>query len=171
MALIKKNILVCNKCGKEAEASSNMTILGEEFYLCDKCLERLINWLTVKSEPVKEDKPNVQEEFSQLVNECFGEDEKKVSCQETKSTYVAPSGRPTTYIQWDEYNINKLLDLWGQNFTGKQCAAQFKTGWGSVAKILTRIRQATPGTTLYQYQSRLNRLDIMRKNPKKEGDN
>lgn len=164
MALIKKNILVCNKCGKEAEASSNMTILDEEFYLCDKCLERLINWLTVKSEPVKEDKPSVQKEF-------FGEEEKKVSWQETQPTYVAPSGRPTTYIQWDEYNINKLLDLWGQNLTGKQCAAQFKIGWGSVAKILTRIRQATPGTTLYPYQARLERLDLMRKNPKKEGDN
>ena len=158
MALITKQVLVCNKCGKEVEnGTSNVTILGEEFYFCEDCLEKLIRWATTKSEvrdePVVESKP--VPEIKQV---------------EKPTEYVHPDGRPTTYVQWDEYNLNKLLDLWGQNLTMKQCATSFKTGWGSIAKMLTRIRQATPGTTLYPYQARLNRLDTMRRNPKKEGD-
>ena len=151
MALIKKSILVCNKCGKEVEATANVTILGEEFYLCDDCLERLIRWVTVQSKQ-EADEPTTE----------------KPEKNERPPEYTAPKARPTVYTQWDDYNVGKLLDMWGQNYTLKQCATAFKLSVSGVNKVFVRIRQATPGTALYQYQARLNRLDKMRQGKTEE---
>lgn len=159
MALITKTIVACNKCGKEVVwDGSNVRVLDEEFYLCDDCLERLINWLTVKSEPVVEEPKNI--EVKEEVKE-------KVSRRETLPTFV-PNGRPSTHIQWDEYNINRLLDMWGHNYKLRECGAVFKVGISGINKMLVRIREAQPGSNLYPYQARLKRLDTMRRGKNKE---
>lgn len=50
MALISRIALACNKCGKEFyDAKANLNIMGEEFYLCDRCLDGLLDYISSKS--------------------------------------------------------------------------------------------------------------------------
>ena len=126
MALISRVALACNKCGKEFyNAKANLNIMGEEFYLCDKCMDGLLDYLNSKTE--KEEKP-----------------EKK---------------RTLTYIQWDKYNLDKLVEYWQQGLTYKEIADKFAVNIGSISNIITRARQSEPGSALYPYRNRFNRED------------
>lgn len=165
MALIKKSILVCNKCGNEAEAEANMTILGEEFYLCDKCLERLINWMSLNPT-----------EFNQKTCERFIREHEEKKVEEKPKNVFNENGIPeyvkpeqwSTYTTWDDYNIDKLLNLWGQNLPMLKCATAFKVSRNSICNIFHRIRKSTPGSDLYKYHDRLERIDLMRRGKQKE---
>ena len=56
MSLIKKFVMVCNKCGKESQVTnateSNVNILGEDFFLCDDCLYYILDAINGKSIPI-----------------------------------------------------------------------------------------------------------------------
>ena len=122
MALIKKNVLLCNKCNKESEADPNVIILGEEFYLCDDCLERLVQWITTKPDLIEFEKKEITHK------------------------------RPKTYFQWDDYNIRKMIGMINDRMTRQEIADKFCVTKGAIAHIINRINLAKPGSTLYQYQ-------------------
>lgn len=50
MALITRVALACNKCGKEFyNVKANLSVMAEDFYLCDKCMEGLLDYLSAKT--------------------------------------------------------------------------------------------------------------------------
>ena len=57
MALISRIALACNKCGKEFyDAKANLNIMGEEFYLCDHCLDGLLDYISNKTHQDRQSK-------------------------------------------------------------------------------------------------------------------
>ena len=137
MALISKQVLVCNKCEKEAVgATSNVTILGEEFYFCDDCLERLLNWVSRK--------PMSDTEVVAVAKQFIADTEK---------TSHAP--RAKTYTKWDDYNIDRLLSLREQGYSYDHCAEALGTTYASIMNVLHHIRDAEVGTDKYPYKQRL----------------
>ena len=156
MALISKQVLVCNKCEKEAVGvTSNVTILGEEFYFCDECLERLLNWVSRK--------PMSDTEVVAVAKQFIAE--REPSTQEVVKPSHAP--RATTYYNWSDYNIDRLLSLRECGCSCDRCAKELGTTSASVMSILNRIRRSTVGSNLYQYRARC--LDVSRQS-RKEGE-
>ena len=76
---------------------------------------------------------------------------KKEEAPETKKTL--------TYIQWDTYNLDKLVGYWNQGLTYKEIADKFAVNIGSISNIITRARQSQPGSNLYPYRNCFNRED------------
>ena len=161
MALISKQVLVCNKCEKEAVGvSANVTILGEEFYFCDDCLERLLNWVSRK--------PMSEAEVVAVAKQFVAE--REPSTQTVTETSHAPKSK--TYFKWDDYNIDRLLSLREQGYSYDGCAEALGTTSASVMNIVTRIRSATVGSNLYTYQARLLSMGrVFGTRKTKEGDN
>ena len=168
MALITKQVLVCNKCGKEvANGSPNMTILGEEFYLCDECLERLLNWVSI---------PTVQEvDLDKLAAKLNQAPEPKVVTTQTPRE----KGKrfSTTNVNWDDYNIDKVLTMVEQGMCDEDIGKAMCTSTASIMSLLNRIRRSTPGTDKYKYSYRDRLLKVTRKRgrhavhmKKKEGE-
>lgn len=160
MALISKQVLVCNKCGKEAvEVTSNVTILGEEFYFCDECLERLRNWVSRK--------PMSDTEVVAMAKRFIAERES--STQTVTKKPHAP--RSKSYVRWDDYNIDRLLSLREQGYGYDQCAEALGTTNASIMNILQHIRDAKVGTEKYPHRQRLLDMGKVIGTRKKEGDN
>lgn len=146
MALITKTMVTCNKCGKETVwDGANVIVLDEEFYLCDECLERLLNWLSVKTEDTS--KPTITFE---------------------RKTENKDTGKRAPYVMWDEYNLNKLLDMLGQNKSTAECAEAFCVSANALRHLFYRIEHAEVGSMLYQYKSRLERLNMMRRGKRED---
>lgn len=165
MALITKTIVTCNKCGDETvvpEETPGRYINGnvvvapyalagtetQHFFLCKECLERLLGWL---------DRPADKTPLPTLE---YG----AITLQNTEKKHK----RTTCNIKWDEYNLDKLFNLLGQNYTDVQLAEAFATSTMAIASTLHRIRKAEVGSQFYSYKSRLERLDMMRHNKLKE---
>lgn len=145
MAIITKSVLICNKCGKETEATgANMSILGEDFFLCDECLERLINW--VSRAPLSDD------EVIQLAKDMVGEKKPEKEEKPEKKSHAMKS---KTKFVWDDYKIDNLLSLreWGYSYA--ECAMALGTTEASVMNVLTKIRTAEVGYPKYPYKARL----------------
>lgn len=160
MALIKKTVLACNKCGKEAETAANVTILNEEFYLCDDCLERLIRWVTTPSEPAYEPEQTIgvtNGEGAQETKNVF--DENGVP-KETQHRSHAPISK--TNFLWDDYYIDKLLTLREQGNSYEACAKSLGTTCASIMNVLHRIREAEVGHPRYPHKARLLALGRIR---------
>ncbi len=135
MALITKQILVCNKCGASKESvESNVTILGEPFYFCDDCLETMLNWVSRQIPKVDETVPEKSEE---------------------QTVVTSKNKRSASYMSWDEYNIDRLLSLREIGYTYSECAKALGTTTASVMCILNKIRAAKVGDNHYPYQKRL----------------
>ena len=142
MAIITKSVLICNKCGKETEATgANVNILGEDFFLCDECLERLINW--VSRAPLSDD------EVIQLAKDMVSEEkpEKKSHAMKSKTKFV-----------WDDYNIDRLLSLREQSYSYAECGKSLGTTEASVMNVLGKIRTAEVGYPKYPYKARLKAM-------------
>lgn len=161
MALISKQVLVCNKCEKETVGvSSNVTILGEEFYFCDDCLERLLNWVSRK--------PMSDTEVVAVAKQFIAE--REPSTQTVVKLSHAP--RVKTYYNWSDYNIDRLLSLREQGYSYDRCAEALGTTCASVMNVLHHIRDAEVGTDKYPYKQRLlNMGRVVGARKKKEGDN
>lgn len=163
MALITKQLLVCNKCGKEvADGSPNMTILGEEFYLCDECLERLLNWVS---------QPTIQEiDLNKLAAKLDTppQDTFKKPKSSTRERFSS------TNIIWDEYNIDKVLSMVEKGMTNADIGSIMCTTEASIMCLLNRIKYSKPGSEKYPYRDRLLKVSRRRgknaKHIKKEGD-
>ena len=161
MALITKQVLVCNKCGTEVtNGSSNVTILGEDFYFCDECLERLLNWVT----PVSE------------LNEATPVSKNEVVVEKTTTSVSREKGQrfSATNVRWDEYNIDKVLTMVEQGMGNEDIGKALCTSSASIMCLLSRIKYSKPGTEKYPYRERF--LNITRKRGRhamhmeKEGD-
>ena len=161
MALISKQVLVCNKCEKEAVGvSANVTILGEEFYFCDECLERLLNWVSRK--------PMSDTEVVAVAKQFIAEREPSTQTVIKKSR--APKTK--TLYKWDDYNLDRLLSLREQGYSYDGCAEALGTTSASVMNILNRIRNATVGSNWYPYQARLLSMGrVVGTRTRKAGDN
>lgn len=122
--LITKTTIVCNKCGKEfVKANSNVLILEEEFFLCDKCLDSLLEW--IDHAPTKE-----APAASKASNSRFS----------------------TVNTKWDDTMIMKLYTLHNDHGSLKKCADLLKVSYASVTNVVHRIRNAKPGSDLFQYK-------------------
>lgn len=134
MALITKSLVLCNKCGKESESgATNVTILGEEFYLCDECLERLIRWVTTQPADEEED--------------------------ETPSTRVIPRVPSTrgrhTWSKWDDDRLRKLIQYKNDGLEDRDIAEALAVTPASVRIRLSVIRNAKVGDNMYPYKGLL----------------
>lgn len=152
MALITKQILVCNKCGASKESvEPNVTILGEPFYFCDDCLETMLNWVSRQIPKVDETVPEKSEE---------------------QTVVTSKNKRSASYMHWDDYNIDRLLSLREQGYSYDGCAESLGTTNASVMCILSKIRSATVGSNLYPYQARLLSMGkVLGARKRKVGDN
>lgn len=160
MALITKQVLICNKCEKEAVGvTSNVTILGEEFYFCDECLERLLNWVSRK--------PMSDTEVVAVAKQFIAERESSTQTVIEKSH----TPRSKSYVKWDDYNIDRLLSLREQGYGYDHCAKALGTTNASILSILHHIRDAKVGTEKYPYRQRLLDMGKVIGTRKKEGDN
>ena len=166
MALITKQVLICNKCGKEvANGASNMTILGEEFYLCDECLERLLNWVS---------RPTIQEIDLDKLAAKLDTPSQDIVKKPTGVTREKGQRFSSTNVLWDDYNIDKVLTMVEQGMTNRDIGSVMCTTEGSIVCLLNRIKHSNPGSEKYPYRDRL--LKVTRKRGryanhiKKEGD-
>ena len=159
MALITKQVLVCNKCGNESEnVSSNVTILGEEFYFCDECLERLLNWVSRK--PVTDD------EAVRIAKQVIAERESTEPEQEKVKGKRFSSVNTT----WDEYNLEKLLALLESGVTDSEIGKELCVSQASISSVLYRIRNSFPGQEKYKYKERVLKIHRSKSHRRKAGD-
>lgn len=160
MALITKQVLVCNKCGNEVEnVSANTTILGEEFYFCDECLERLLNWVSRK--PVTDD------EAVRIAKQWIAE---KESTTEPETEKVKGKRFSSVNTTWDEYNLEKLLTLLESGVTDGEIGKELCVSQASISSVLHRIRNSFPGEEKYKYKERVLKIHRSKSNRRKAGD-
>ena len=133
MALITKQILECNKCGhREENAEANLNIFGEDFYLCDDCLENVVNWI---SKPINHTS--------------------RTRTDEPKHKLV-PKHKP--WSRWDEHRIDVLYNYLSTGWTIEYIAERMGTTKSSVFNMISRIRNSTPGDNLYPHKQKFEEV-------------
>ena len=145
MGLIQKYSLVCNKCGTAVEgAEANVSVLNDDFFLCDDCLTNLVNWITKTIPTATEIKQSHEAETEAVV-------------EKSTTPRVREKGeRSPVYHRWDEQSIVLLLHLrFDQKMTYKECAKQLGVTRQSIQNILHGIRHAEVGTDKYPFRRAL----------------
>lgn len=132
MALITRTIISCNKCGAEAQgdyAAQIVQALGDEYYLCDDCMLRLLNWLSVPVDTAPVRPSNVDS---------------------------GARVKPYSYTKWDEDRLQKLFDLRASGETWTSCAQALAVSKSAIYSVLDRIKNAKPGYDLHKWQKYLD---------------
>lgn len=147
MAVLKRTILICNKCKAEvSSASPNVAILGEDFYLCDTCLDALLYWMEQVPPTIEITEPSL----------CY--DPHTAASEESIKKY--PNGKfCSTYMKWDEYKINQLMYLRAEGLSAPDIAKELGTTKHAISNLIHRIRNSNPGSELHKYKSRLEETD------------
>lgn len=181
MSLIKKFVMVCNRCGKESQVTnateSNVNILGEEFFLCDDCLYYILDVINGKSIPVVDEPdlkmsikrygtpidkndPDQDEqdkiEFEELTD--WGSDAKPV--KDKTSDFDPKTSKKVEYIKWDDYEVEKVMNLREQSMTWDEIGVILKRTHSQLEGLASRIRTAKPGSKYYNWKLRYNDLLI-----------
>ena len=163
MALIKRQILVCNRCGKEElDGRPNVSVLDEAFYLCDACLGGLLDYITDNTK-VLADECTIAEPDDNDYYETYA-----VVPEPDKETVYQPLFREkyqhkySTNLKWDDVNVDKVLTMVETGRTNEYIAKSMGTTVPSIDNILGRIRHAKAGSDLYPYKARLLAIKRMR---------
>ncbi len=139
MSILKKEVIICNRCKRITDGDVNLVILGEKFSLCEDCLNGILDYLTAPKEPIvqsKIDKPRADKK--EILPLSYSEPEKRSS-----------------YTQWDQYKLEKLVSLRKQGKAWHEIASVLCVTTQAVNGIVYRIRQAKPGYDLYSYKKAL----------------
>lgn len=173
MSLIKKFVMVCNRCGKESQVTnateSNVNILGEEFFLCDDCLYYILDVINGKSipvidepdlkmsikrygTPIDKNDPDQDEqdkiEFEELTD--WGSDDKPA--KKLVPDFDPLSSEKREYIKWDDYEVEKVMELKEQGMTWKDIGVIRKLTRPQLQQLAVRIRSAKPGSKYYTWK-------------------
>lgn len=146
MALIKRVIVSCNKCGAESNGdytSQLVNVLGEEYYLCDECTLRLLNWLSTTTESCE------------VVQEVSTKPEPTQTSTSTLSPIVGSNDRRSSYFRWDDLANDKLVEMVNGGYNHTQIANEFRLSVASVSSQIFKIRHAKPGDQYHPWKRKI----------------
>lgn len=164
MSIITKPVLVCNKCGKDvAYAKANVTILDEEFFLCDECLDKLLSWFSLSDEEKVErviSSPQAVETVLEMAQELKKSEDVFDENGVPKDTKPHKSHAPlsATQFKWDDRYIDQLLTYREQGYDYAKCAKVMGVTVPSITSVLRGIRHAQVGSDKYKWRARLRAM-------------
>lgn len=140
MALIKKEIICCNRCKCEVDdGKPNVQLLGEEYFLCDDCAIIALNWLEAEG--------NLSEK-----------QETETTPSDSRVYVPAPyPQRSATYHQWDDEEIRSLIEHYNKGMKMKSLACMLGVTVPSVSSLLNKIRHCENYDNYAQYKRLLTK--------------
>lgn len=182
MSLIKKFVMVCNRCGSESTATndteSNVSVLGEDFFLCDNCLDYIIDVIngkdsglkmTIKRYEIPKETPEQNEKDAIEFEELTGWDAEKAKPENLSFGFDPYKDEKREYVKWDDYEVEKVFDLRKSGLSWAQIAKERKLTICQIRQFVHRIRNAKPGNKYHTWFTKYEPLLDLGSSPRHTG--